>query len=49
MPDWETVKALGAELPDVVVDRWYGTPALHHAALPGQVSIISVSERRVHA
>jgi hypothetical protein len=28
VPDWETVKALGAELPDVDVDRWYGTPAL---------------------
>jgi hypothetical protein len=28
VPDWETVKALGAELPDVGVDRWYGTPAL---------------------
>jgi hypothetical protein len=28
VPDWETVKALGAELPDVTVDRWYGTPAL---------------------
>jgi hypothetical protein len=28
MPDWEMVCALGAELPEVEVDRWYGTPAL---------------------
>jgi molecular chaperone HscC len=28
VPDWETVKALAAELPQVEVDRWYGTPAL---------------------
>jgi hypothetical protein len=28
MPTWETVCKLGGELPDVEVDRWYGTPAL---------------------
>jgi hypothetical protein len=28
MAAWETVCTLGGELPDVTVDRWYGTPAL---------------------
>lgn len=28
MPDWETVKRLGTELPEVEVARWYGTPGL---------------------
>ena len=28
MPDWETAKALGLELPDTVEGTSYGTPAL---------------------
>lgn len=28
MPTWETVCELGAELPEVEIGTWYGTPAL---------------------
>jgi hypothetical protein len=28
MADWDTVRAVGLSLPDVVESTWYGTPAL---------------------